>query len=151
MARFGGHAMAAGLTLDREGVGLFTEALRREVERALDGRAPRAEILSDGELAPRQLDAQTARLLRYAGPWGQGFPEPLFDGVFQVLSHRFVGEIHLKLLLGVEGAAPLDAIAFRWGDRPPPSERVRIAYRLDLNEYRGIESPQLIVEHLEAV
>ena len=149
LERFGGHAMAAGLSLARDRVEDFAGAFREEVERQLDGRPPRAEILSDGELAPQEFDAETARLLRYAGPWGQGFPEPLFDGEFEVLSHRFVGDIHLKLLLSLDGAVQLDAIAFRWGDRPPPGERVRIAYRLDLNEYRGVESPQLIIEHLE--
>ena len=149
LERFGGHAMAAGLSLARDRVEDFASAFRDEVERQLGGQPPRAEILSDGELAPQEFDAETARLLRYAGPWGQGFSEPLFDGEFEVLSHRFVGDIHLKLLLGLDGAVQLDAIAFRWGDRPPPGERVRIAYRLDLNEYRGVESPQLIIEHLE--
>ncbi len=73
----------------------------------------------------------------------------MLESKFEVLSQRFVGDIHLKLLLSLDGAVQLDAIAFRWGDRPPPGERVRIAYRLDLNEYRGVESPQLIIEHLE--
>jgi len=149
MERFGGHAMAAGLTLTRERVDRFIEAFGAEVERVLDGRPPRAEILSDGRLESHELDLETARLLRYAGPWGQGFPAPLFDGEFEVLTHRIVGDVHLKLRLGLDGGAPLDAIAFRWGEQPLPGQRVRIAYRLDLNEYRGVESPQLIVEHLE--
>lgn len=147
--RFGGHAMAAGLTLDRERVDEFARAFDAEVERCLDGRAPSPRILSDGPLAADELTNDCARLIRYAGPWGQGFEEPLFDGEFQILQHRIVGEAHLKLLLTLDGRTPIDAIAFRWGDKTVPEGRVRVAYRLDLNEFRGSEEVQLMVEHLE--
>lgn len=148
--RFGGHAMAAGLTLHPDRLEDFSRAFDAEVERRLEGRVPRQEILSDGPLPPEALDEATARLIRYAGPWGQGFEEPLFDGEFEVLQQRMVGEVHLKLRLGLDDHPPLEAIAFFWGEREPPAGRVRIAYRLDLNEYRGVEGVQLIVEHLEA-
>jgi single-stranded-DNA-specific exonuclease len=151
IARFGGHAMAAGLSLARERLPAFSAAFEQAVSEQLKGVAPMAEILSDGPLRAQDFSHGAASALRYAGPWGQGFPEPLFDGEFQVLSQRFVGEIHLKLALSLDGATPIDAIAFRWGDKPLPGERVRIVYRLDLNAFRGSENVQLIVEYLETV
>jgi len=149
LARYGGHAMAAGLTLQRDGVERFTRAFADEVHRQLDGQPPQVEILSDGPLAAAELNTETARLLRYAGPWGQGFPAPLFDGEFQLQSQCLVGGIHLKMVLSAEGRSGMGAIAFRWGDQLLDATRVRAVYRLDLNEYRGKETPQLIVEHLE--
>ncbi len=149
LPRFGGHAMAAGMSLARARFETFASAFAEEVSRQLGGIAPAAEILSDGVLAATEINTDTAALLRYAGPWGQGFPEPLFDGEFTVLSHRFVGEIHLKLMLQPDAGAAVDAIVFRWGDKPLPAQRIRIVYRLDLNEYRGVENAQLIIEHLE--
>jgi single-stranded-DNA-specific exonuclease len=147
--RFGGHAMAAGLTLERSRLEPFARAFDAEVSRRLGGALPGARILTDGELAPHEMDLAAARALRFGGPWGQGFPEPLFDGEFRVLSHRFVGEIHLRMALQAAPGCILEAIAFRWGPRPPPAGRVRVVYRMDLNEFRGVESLQLIVEHLE--
>jgi single-stranded-DNA-specific exonuclease len=147
--RFGGHAMAAGLTLARERVETFARAFDAEVSVRLGGVAPTPEILSDGELADHELDLETARALRYGGPWGQGFPEPLFDGELRLLNWRRVGAVHLKLQVQAAGGRTLDAIAFRWGGGPPPGDRVRAAYRLDLNEFRGLESPQLVLEHME--
>ena len=93
-----------------------------------------------------------AELLREAGPWGQGFPEPLFDGMFDVATQRLVGEKHLKLGLRLPGATKtLDAIAFNsvQDGQPPVYKRVRAAYRLDVNEYQGYRALQLILEHLE--
>jgi single-stranded-DNA-specific exonuclease len=148
LTRFGGHAMAAGLTLSANRLEAFTEAFAEEVERRLGERPPTPEIWTDGELPPREMDLETARLLRYAGPWGQGFPEPVFEGRFAVLERRFVGEGHLKLLLSPNGANRVDAVAFRWGDRPPPRDRITAAYRLDLNAYLGAERPQLVLEHV---
>lgn len=149
LQRFGGHAMAAGLSLSREHLDDFSAAFVTEVERQLGGRAPAAEIFTDGRLAPGEINVENARILRYAGPWGQGFPEPLFDGEFHVLSQRIVGDVHLKMELSPDGAGQIDAIAFRWGGNMLPGNRVHLAYRLDLNEYRGVERLQLIVEHLE--
>jgi single-stranded-DNA-specific exonuclease len=149
LQRFGGHAMAAGLSLSRDRLEDFSVAFVTEVERQLDGCAPAVEVFTDGPLAPGEINAENARVLRYAGPWGQGFPEPLFDGEFQVLSQRIVGDVHLKLELSLDRARQVDAIAFRWGADTLTGNRVHLAYRLDLNEYRGVERPQLIIEHLE--
>jgi len=111
-----------------------------------------AVLDSDGELAEADFQLELATALRFAGPWGQHFPEPLFDGVFRIVSQRLVGEKHLKLvLLPLNGSVLLDAIAFNvdldiW---PQESiETVEIAYRLDVNEYRGKRSLQLMIEHL---
>ncbi len=151
LIRYGGHAMAAGLSLVPEGLEKFSRAFDQEVGRQLGGSAPEAEILSDGELTADDLTEQTARMLRYAGPWGQGFSEPCFDGEFRIIHCRMVGEIHLKLMLDKGVGTALDAIAFQWGERPLPKGRIRVVYRLDLNEYRGNETPQLLIEHLEGV
>ncbi len=151
--RFGGHAMAAGLTLHRKHLDSFSTAFDEEVGRRLNDTVLRGVVLSDGELTPRELTLEFAELVRAAGPWGQDFPEPVFDGVFEIVQQRIVGKRHLKLVLQTDGAsAPLDAIAFNWvADAPPPQwERVHAAYRLDVNEYRGQRSTQLIIEHMEA-
>ncbi len=151
--RFGGHAMAAGLTLDTSALPKF----QRAVETAVASRAEDAdlsgELVTDGELPSDRLDLRTAELLRAAGPWGQGFPEPLFDGVFHVREARIVGERHLRCLLQAEGGqAVVQAIGFGLGGpgHPLPGAKVRAVYRLDVNEYRGIRAAQLVVEYLEA-
>ena len=146
--RFGGHAMAAGLSLARDALPRFERALHEEVARLLDPALLRAEVVSDGELQPHEFDAIHARMLRDGGPWGQGYPEPLFDGRFDVLAWRVVGERHLKLELGC-GGQRLNAIEFGgWqGDAPPPS--VRVAYRLEPDGYRGGDAIQLVVVHRE--
>lgn len=151
--RFGGHAMAAGLTLRRDHLERFQAAFEAEVERALGDTDLVADILTDGDLA--EIDLGVAELLRSAVPWGAGFPEPIFDGTFQVLEQRALDGGHLKLRLrAVDGAAaPLEAIAFRVlgdGPAPPPLERIRAAYRLDVNDYRGRRTPQLVIDYMEA-
>jgi single-stranded-DNA-specific exonuclease len=148
--RFGGHAMAAGLSLRPEALGVFRKALVAEAHRELGDRPPVRELLSDGELQSPALDLETAELLRGAGPWGKGFPEPLFDGRFEVLDRRVVGEQHLKLRLRIEGGDWIDAIGFRLGELlSSASSEAHLAYRLDVNEFRGVKSPQLVLEHLE--
>lgn len=150
--RFGGHAMAAGLSLDRGSLDAFRQAFDQQVRSVLGDQPPDGVVYSDGPLEPDDFGLELARLLREGGPWGQGFPEPVFDGEFEVLERRIVGERHLKLRLAFPGTSrPLDAIAFNTVDHewPGGARRVNIAYRLDLNVYRGIERPQLIVEHLE--
>ena len=154
--KFGGHAMAAGLSMPLANLARFRDLFESEVERLLDSADLEAIVDSDGELAPVDFRLSLARELRYAGPWGQHFPEPLFDGVFTVLQQRLVGERHLKLVLQ-HPLAPklaLDAIAFNIDSELWPNnsvERVKIAYRLDSNLFRGQESLQLLVEYLEAV
>jgi len=148
--RFGGHAMAAGLSLRVEALDDFRDTFIAEARRELGDAPAVRELISDGELSTAALDLDTAELLRDAGPWGKGFPEPLFDGRFDVLDSRIVGERHLKLRLRPPGGESIDAIGFRLGDlAESASDRARLAYRLEVNSYRGIRSPQLIVEHLE--
>lgn len=151
LERFGGHAMAAGMTLQEQDLGAFTAAFDEEVRRHLDADALQGVIHTDSALARDELDLELAELLRDAGPWGQGFPEPVFDGEFDVIDSRIVGEQHLKLRLSPPGnGAVLDAIAFYQADRcqVTTGDRVQIAYRLDVNEYRGERNVQLVVEHI---
>ncbi|MEE4362034.1 MAG: single-stranded-DNA-specific exonuclease RecJ [Pseudomonadales bacterium] len=151
VTRFGGHAMAAGLTLPAAHFETFAAAFGEEVGRHLDASALGAEFVTDGELASAELDLATALLIERAGPWGQGFPEPEFHGCFEVISSRVVGEAHLRLELRA-GARRLPAIAFGaveagWSTPPSP---VRIVYRPVVDRYRGDARLQLQVRHLEA-
>lgn len=149
--RFGGHAMAAGLTLARAALPAFEQALLDEVARQVDPALLQAELLSDGELAPHEFDFVHAQALRLAGPWGQGFPEPLFDGEFEVLQWRPLKERHLRYSLRAPGrAVALNAIHFDGWRGEPPAGRVRLAYRLVCDDYRGGEAIQLIIEHCES-
>ena len=147
--RFGGHAMAAGLTLQSSKLPAFETALREAVAAMLDPAVLQAELWTDGELEPSQFDRATADLLRDGGPWGQGWPEPLFDGTFDVLAWRVVGERHLKLELGCDGRR-FNAIQFGGWDGVEPPRCVRIAYRLQADDWRGGDAVQLVVEHREA-
>jgi len=151
--RYGGHAMAAGLTLHRRALEPFRDAFAEQVRHELGDASPTRELVSDGELPAESLDLATAELLRTAGPWGKGFPDPLFDGHFRVLDRRLVGDRHLRLRLGTEdGRGAIDGIGFRLGGHAAgAAERAHLAYRLDVNEYRGIRSAQLVVEHLQWV
>jgi single-stranded-DNA-specific exonuclease len=149
ITRFGGHAMAAGLSLPFENLGAFRDAFAREIATRADAEALRGVIHSDGELSGAELSLGTARALRGAGPWGQGFPEPVFDGCFEVLAARIVGGKHLKLSLRTETGAALEAIAFgQGGAEAPAGARLRVAYRLEVNEYGGSERLQLNCQHL---
>ncbi len=151
IAKFGGHAMAAGLSLPEAHYPAFASAFDEEVSRQLSRDDLNGVIYSDGELAEQELSLETAQLLRDASPWGQGFPAPVFEGDFNVISHRVVGQRHLKMTLSPErGNCQIDGIAFNTEVLPRGSQRVHMAYRLDVNEYRGIVTPQLIVEHMEA-
>jgi single-stranded-DNA-specific exonuclease len=154
VSKFGGHAMAAGLSLEESNFERFRDLFESEVERLLEGVELDAVVESDGELDITHFNLSLAQELRYAGPWGQLFPEPQFDGVFSIVQQRLVGERHLKLVLSPPGDPQLllDAIAFNVDLEVWPSEtieRVNLAYRLDSNEFRGRESLQLMVEYLE--
>jgi len=154
LSKFGGHAMAAGLSISREKFDAFCEAFNTEVSRHLTEEDLQGTIISDGELMPNDVSLPVAELLRAGGPWGQGFPEPVFDGYFEVASQRVVGEKHLKLNLRLPGTTQvLDAIAFNSVEdgQAPNLENIRAAYKLDVNEYQGYRSLQLILEHLEPV
>lgn len=148
--RFGGHAMAAGLTLRRSALETFRAAFVQAVQAQIGEVPPAPEILSDGQLPARLLTLEMVEALRLGGPWGKGFPEPRFDGIFQVLEARLVGERHLKLRLAPPDGGPLDAIGFHLGDRFAAAVgRVRIAYRLDVNDFRGLRAPQLVLEDIQ--
>ena len=148
--RFGGHAMAAGLSLGAGQLPAFRQALETVVAGLVDPAQLRAELASDGELDAADFSRDLADQLRLAGPWGQGFPEPVFDGCFRVQSWRRVGERHLKLELAPDsGGAKLSAIHFGgWaGTAPPP--RLRLAYQLEPDDWNGRRGVQLLVRHLE--
>ncbi|EGQ7695759.1 single-stranded-DNA-specific exonuclease RecJ [Vibrio vulnificus] len=156
--KFGGHAMAAGLTIKEYDFERFSQLFDQLVKRELDEAALKGIVLSDGELKPEEFSMHTAELLRSAGPWGQAFPEPIFDGEFKVLHQKLVGEKHLKLMLeplfkGHPTNIMIDGIAFnvdlrRWPDASVKT--VRLAYKLDINEFRNNQSLQLMIEHIEA-
>jgi single-stranded-DNA-specific exonuclease len=147
ISKFGGHAMAAGLSLPRAHYEAFAAAFLEEVARHAE-----AVVESDGELAADDLALETATALRFAGPWGQHFPEPVFDGRFRIISQRLVGERHLKLLLGLPDCDTcVDAIAFNVDPAVWPNPRIdsiEAAFRLDVNEFRGQRSVQLVIELL---
>ena len=154
ISKFGGHAMAAGLSLPEDRLMDFKQALEAQVSQGL-GREDYAQVLAtDGELDAEQLTMSTAELLRDQGPWGQQFPEPLFDGIFNVIHQRTVAEKHLKLVLEhpLLGGVQLEGIHFNMDQQCWPNkqiQRVRCAYRLGINEYRGLETVQLLIQHLE--
>ncbi|MFB2668718.1 single-stranded-DNA-specific exonuclease RecJ [Shewanella xiamenensis] len=153
ISKFGGHAMAAGLTLKSGGFATFAKAYDDAVREQLKPEQLTGELWSDGELTPTELTLEIAQLLRNAGPWGQSFEEPLFDGYFKIIQQRIVGERHLKLVLETPcGTVMLDAIAFNvdlhiWPDAT--IQHARIVYKLDVNEYRGNFTLQLMVEQIE--
>jgi len=151
ITRFGGHAMAAGLTLAEHNFDVFADAFDAECRRHLSADDLNGTIQSDGELSGEELSLDAACQLRDAGPWGQGFPAPVFEGEFDVLGSRTVGECHLKMNLrpAAAGRGSIDAIAFNTPPLPAGCQRLRMVYRLDVNEYRGVESAQLVVEHIE--
>ncbi|WAE60624.1 single-stranded-DNA-specific exonuclease RecJ [Stutzerimonas sp. R40042] len=152
ISKFGGHAMAAGLSLPQANFGAFAAAFDAEVRRQLYEDDLTGRLLTDGQLSVEEFHLELARALRNAGPWGQHFPEPMFHGVFQLVQQRIVGERHLKLVLKSEcGSLTLDGIAFNVDREIWPNPTVRwaeLAYKLDVNEYRGQESVQLMVAHI---
>ncbi|BEN41542.1 single-stranded-DNA-specific exonuclease RecJ [Serratia marcescens] len=152
MMKFGGHAMAAGLSLEEARFDEFRQRFGELVGEWLDPAMLEGVIWSDGELAMQELSLTTAELLREGGPWGQAFPEPTFDGKFRILQQRLVGEKHLKLMVEPLGGGPLlDGIAFNVDTTLWPDSSVReveLAYKLDVNEFRGNRNVQLLIQHL---
>jgi len=164
--KFGGHAMAAGMSMPEANLAAFTAAFAAEVAVRSDGESLTGVIHTDGALSAAELSLDTARVLRGAGPWGQGFPEPVFDGDFQILDARIVGDKHLKMRLktvdgasgselrAAAGADSIEAIAFGYigGAAEDPQlrtgARIQLAYRLEVNDYRGSERVQLNCQHL---
>jgi len=152
MMKFGGHAMAAGLSLEAARFDEFRQRFGELVGEWLDPALLEGVVWSDGELSQQELTLEMAELLRSGGPWGQAFPEPTFDGRFRILQQRLVGEKHLKLMVEPLGGGPLlDGIAFNIDTSQWPDNSVReveLAYRLDVNEFRGNRSVQLLIQHL---
>ncbi|EPT9137190.1 TPA: single-stranded-DNA-specific exonuclease RecJ [Klebsiella michiganensis] len=150
--KFGGHAMAAGLSLEEARFEEFQQRFGELVTEWLDPALLQGEVVSDGPLAAAEMSMEVAQMLRDAGPWGQMFPEPLFDGRFLLLQQRLVGERHLKVMVEPVGGGPLlDGIAFNVDTSLWPDNGVRevqLAYKLDINEFRGNRSLQLIIDHL---
>lgn len=152
LEKFGGHAMAAGMSLRETDLEAFRAAFAEEIAQRADPDSLRGVIYSDGALAPDELSLDTAAALREAGPWGQGFPEPTFDGEFTLLDMRIVGDRHLKMQLRAQDST-LEAISFGYlgGTHEDPDLRVgstvRLAYRLEANEYRGTSRLQLNCQH----
>lgn len=150
ISAFGGHAMAAGLTLPRDRLHTFQQGLDEAVIAVLGGAKLTGDLLTDGELHAEDLTLEFAFELERIGPWGQRFPEPLFDGRFRVVNTRIVGGSHLKMVVqSLDGSEPLDAIAFnRLPEDLPDTGSVRLLYRLGINRWRGNESCQLMVEEI---
>ncbi|MBB71997.1 MAG: single-stranded-DNA-specific exonuclease RecJ [Legionellales bacterium] len=149
--KFGGHAMAAGLTLLKANLPTFKQRFAEVVGEHVTDDILASTVYSDGELSKKEFNAAFADMLRDAGPWGQAFPEPMFDGLFTVVQQRLVGAKHLKLTLKKEDRV-LDAIAFNvdlnlWPNHR--AQRINAAYKLDVNEYRGQRSVQLILDYFE--
>jgi single-stranded-DNA-specific exonuclease len=153
LTKFGGHAMAAGLSIKLEHYGEFQTLFDQVCHELLTADQLDQVIHSDGELAAQDLNLNLAGLLKYAGPWGQMFPEPVFDGQFAIINQRIVGSNHLKLTLGIiNSQVCIDAIAFNidldeWLDES--CQKIHCAYQLDINEFRGNQTLQFIIRHIE--
>jgi single-stranded-DNA-specific exonuclease len=153
--KFGGHAMAAGLTIDANKLKAFEKAFDDVVTRSVREEDLQAVLLTDGELDSSQMTEKYANLFRDAGPWGHSFNEPLFDNEFKIIQQRIVGKRHLKLvLMEPSSGLAIDAIYFNIDEQVWPDESiqtVRAVYKLDVNEFRGKRSVQLMIEYLEAI
>jgi single-stranded-DNA-specific exonuclease len=153
ISRFGGHAMAAGLSLEESKLDEFAAAFDQEVMRWTDPTIPANRVETDGELAADEIALETAQALREGGPWGQAFPEPCFDGIFAIKNVRVVGDKHLKMwVTTADRTRAFDAIAFNFKGADEnaslPDGNVRLVYRLDINEFKGERRLQLLVDHV---
>ena len=151
--KFGGHAMAAGLTMEESHLENFSNAFQEHVNTVISSDDLNARIMTDGSLEEEQINMQTASMLREAGPWGQQFPEPSFQGIFKIKQQRIVGKNHLKLLLQLHSNPiyTFDAIYFNVDLDCWPSDKhqnVTCVYRLEINEFRDKESLQLVIEYM---
>ena len=155
ITKFGGHAMAAGLSLEKSSLKAFEQALQQQVMDTIEPDDLEATLKTDGELAACLMTKQSAETIRDAGPWGQSFPEPSFQGIFTLKSQRIVGERHLKVVLAPvdDESQQLDGIYFnididQW---PTTITTVQCVYRLDINEFRGRETLQLLIQYMAPV
>lgn len=153
IGKFGGHAMAAGLSLPVKNLAAFEQVFNQIAEESLKDKPLAGELITDGELQTADFSLVFAQTLKNAGPWGQGFPEPMFDGEFQLMDQKLVGSKHLKMMVKHESGLLIDAIAFNVDLEVWPNPRctlVNLAYKLDINEFRGRTSLQLMVEGIVA-
>lgn len=153
LQKFGGHAMAAGLSLELKNYETFCGLFDEAVKQTLEEHDLNETILTDGALDAGEITLKAAHAVQAAGPWGQQFPEPLFDGDFILVQQRIVGTKHLKMVLApvANPQQTIDAIAFNVDLEQWPNEaakQVQVVYQLSVNEFRGVESAQLIVRHL---
>lgn len=153
--KFGGHAMAAGVSINTEDFPRFAELFSQTVENLLAPEDLQGIIHSDGQLCPTTLNLETALLLQNGGPWGQGFPEPIFDGEFRIVNHRLLKEKHVKFLLSsVDTDFMVDAIAFNLPETKRQFKEdgiLHVAYRLDVNEFRGNQTVQLLIDYFDVL
>ena len=149
--KFGGHAMAAGLSLSKDKFESFKQAFEQEVESLLSEEALEEVVETDGSIEPGLMSLQTAEVIESAGPWGQQFPEPVFDNQFEIVDWKIVGEKHLKMQLRHgDGGKTVDAIAFNTvADDLPSFEKIHLAYRMNVNEFRNVRNLQLIVDCMD--
>ncbi|MCH9746066.1 MAG: single-stranded-DNA-specific exonuclease RecJ [Proteobacteria bacterium] len=147
--KFGGHAMAAGLSIKAENFWSFKRAFNDAIKAHLNDQIPTVELLTDGELEAFDISLENAEIIKNAGPWGQGFDEPIFYGQFEIVEQKVVGEKHLKCRLKLKGDTQVhDAIAFF--QVPLESDEVKVAYKLSINIWRGNASLQLMVERISS-
>ena len=147
--KYGGHAMAAGLSIIPENFKIFKEAFSEAITKHLEGKKPIIELLTDGKLEASEITLKNAELLRQASPWGQGFEEPIFYGDFELIEQKIVGEKHLKCTLKlIDNSSIFEGIAFF--QEKLQSKNVRVAYKLNVNSFRGNESLQLMIESIES-
>lgn len=152
--KFGGHAMAAGLTIDADRLDTFKVALNLTAKQLLSPEQLTAIIYSDGELEADCFELNFAQILQDAGPWGQSFPEPVFDGEFSLMSQKMLADKHLKMMLQTADGKLIDAIWFNADNKTWPNiniNKVKLAYQLDINEFRDRQNLQLIVRHMAAI
>lgn len=151
IVKFGGHAMAAGLTISADSLPDFQNAFNQILQEVVVPEQFQNVIYTDGELSNDEFTLQTAELIRQSGPWGQYFPEPVFEGEFRILQQRLVGQKHLKMMVENQAGMLFDAIWFNVDLRLFPDlsiKKAKFVYRLDINEFRGSRSVQLVIEHL---
>ena len=145
--KFGGHAMAAGLSIHPQNFLQFKKAFSEAISKHLNGKKPALDLLTDGELDASEMTLQNAQLLCSSAPWGQGFEEPIFYGDFEILDQKIVGEKHLKCTLKlIDASAIFEGIAFF--QEKLETKKVRVAYKLNVNSFRGNESLQLMIESM---
>jgi len=149
LQKFGGHAMAAGMTIRHQDIELFSQLFDSVVKELVSPEDLEAVILSDGELQASELELTAVEALERAGPWGQGFPEPLFDAEVRVAQVKVLKERHLKLVVELKDGVLMDAIQFSSPFCHQALDRIKIVYRPSVNEFRGRKSVQLLVEYLE--